>query len=287
MVAPMSVIRALLGGILALTLATGALAQTQGPAVSSDLRPLSRADAVVLRTQAALAREEEARLALATFKPLARPAHMLRYPVEISENPTMRPVMRVNYIPDARWDFRNDSASWTRAALAALRSHGSDIAQTVPRDIESWCPAYEDNPPHLRRAFWVGMMSALAKHESTYRPEAVGGPNLWYGLLQIYPDTARRYGCRATTGEALKDPEDNLSCAVRIMNVTVPRDNAIAVRDSRWRGVAADWGPMTNRAKIAEMSAWTRRQDYCVARGSIRPQPRPVVQATLSTMNDG
>ena len=26
----------------------------------------------------------------------------------------------------------------------------------------------------------------------------------------------------ATTGEALKDPEDNLSCAVRIMNVTVP-----------------------------------------------------------------
>jgi hypothetical protein len=130
------------------------------------------------------------------------------------------------------------------------------------------------------------MMSALAKHESTYRPTAVGGPNLWYGVLPIYPDTARRYGCRATTGEALKDPEDNLSCAVRIMNVTVPRDNAIAIRDSRWRGVAADWGPMTHRSKIAEMSAWTRRQDYCVSRSSIRPQARPIVQANLSTMND-
>jgi len=215
---------------------------------------------------------------------------MLRYPVEISENPTMRPIARVNYIPAARWDFRSDSASWTRAALAALRTHGSLMEETIPRDIANWCPAYVNNPPHLRRAFWVGMMSALAKHESTYRPEAVGGPDLWYGLLQIYPDTARRYGCRATTGEALKDPEDNLSCAVRIMNVTVIRDQAIAIRDRRWRGVAADWGPMTNRSKIAEMAAWTRSQEYCqgdlTLRQSPRPQVRPSLQATLATMGN-
>lgn len=287
MVCPMFSVRAFLGGMLAIVIASASSAQ--GP--QTEVRPLSRADAVILRTQVSLARAEAAETArlaaLAAARPEARPVHMVRYPVTISENPTMRPVMRVNYIPDARWDFRGDSASWTRAALAALRSHGSDIQNVVPRDIDAWCPAYPDNPPHLRRAFWVGMMSALAKHESTYRPTAVGGPNLWYGLLQIYPDTARRYGCRATTGEELKDPEDNLSCAVRIMNVTVVRDNAIAVRDSRWRGVAADWGPMTNRSKIAEMSAWTRRQDYCVARNSIRPQARPSIQATLSTMNDG
>jgi hypothetical protein len=279
--------RALLGGILAVMLGTAVFAQ--GP--TTQTRPQSRADALVLRAETALARAEDARLAqiaaLAEARPLVRPVYMVRYPVTISQNPTMRPVLRTNYIPDTRWDFQRGSESWTRAALAALRTHGSDIEKTVPRDIAAWCPAYVDNPPHLRRAFWVGMMSALAKHESTYRPTAVGGPNLWYGLLQIYPDTARRYGCRATTGEALKDPEDNLSCAVRIMNVTVPRDNAIAVRDSRWSGVAADWGPMTNRSKIAEMSAWTRRQDYCVSRNSIRPQARPNVQATLSTMNDG
>lgn len=230
--------RMLLGGIFAIALGSGVLAQ--GPA--TETRPQSRADALVLRTEAALARAQDARLAaiaaLAAARPNPRPVYMVRYPVTISQNPTMRPVLRTNYIPDARWDFRGDSGSWTRAALAALRSHGSDMETTVPRDIASWCPAYAENPPHLRRAFWVGMMSALAKHESTYRPTAVGGPNLWYGLLQIYPDTARRYGCRATTGEALKDPEDNLSCAIRIMNVTVPRDNAIAVRDSRWRGVA-------------------------------------------------
>ena len=269
-------IRFLLGGILAIVMGTAALADWPVGDPESETRPLSRSDAADLRAQAA-------RAALSAIKPPARPVYMLRYPVEISENPTMRPLLRTNYIPNTRWDFRDESDSWTRAALSALRSHGSQMERTVPRDINAWCPAYEENPPHLRRAFWVGMMSALAKHESTYRPTAVGGPNLWYGLLQIYPDTARRYGCRARTGQALLDPEDNLSCAVRIMNVTVPRDTAIAMRDTRWRGVAADWGPMTNRAKIAEMSNWTRRQEYCVSRQSIRPQARPSVQASLAT----
>jgi hypothetical protein len=275
----MFVIRTLLGGILAIMLGTATLAEWPVGGPETQTRPLSRLDAVELRTQSA-------RSALVVFRPPVRPDYMVRYPVMISQDPTMRPVARISYIPEARWDFRDDSDSWTRAALSALRSHGRDLQDTVPRDIANWCPAYTENPPHLRRAFWVGMMSALVKHESTYRPTAVGGGNLWFGLMQIYPDTARRYGCHATTGEALKDPEDNLSCAIRIMNVTVPRDNAIAVRDSRWRGVAADWGPMTNRSKIAEMAAWTRRQDYCVSRSSIRPQARPSVQATLSTMND-
>jgi len=286
----MFAIRALLGGIVVTAFTTAALAD--GP--QTDTRPLSRHDAVTTRAEQAIVRAEDARVAaraaMAAVQPLARPIYMVRYPVTISQNPTVRPVMRTNYIPDARWDFREDSESWTLASLAALKSHGSRLEETVPRDIDAWCPGYENNPPHLRRAFWVGMISALVKHESTYRPEAVGGGNLWFGLTQIYPDTARRYGCHATTGEALKDPEDNLSCAIRIMNVTVPRDNAIAIRDSRWRGVAADWGPMSNRSKIAEMSAWTRSQEYCEAdltlASSSRPQARPTPSAVLSTMTD-
>lgn len=119
------------------------------------------------------------------------------------------------------------------------------------------------------------MMSALSKHESTYNTRAVGGGDLWYGLLQIYPDTARRYGCRARKGEALNNPVENLSCAARIMAVKVERDQAVAVCDTRWRGVAADWGPMTKPKKIAEMSAWTSHQTYCQPLENTRPVARP------------
>jgi len=201
---------------------------------------------------------------------------MLRYPVRISATPpSVRPLARHPFQPAARWDFQRGGTRWTRAAMSAIVAHGDGLEDTIPRDIQAWCPAYPENPPHLRRAFWAGMMSALAKHESTYRPGAVGGGGLWFGLLQIYPDTARRYGCRANTGTALTDPEDNLSCAARIMAFTVRRDDAIAINDGRWRGVAADWGPMTRPGKIAEMSGWTRAQSYCVARDSIRPRVRP------------
>ncbi|MDX8351335.1 transglycosylase SLT domain-containing protein [Cognatiyoonia sp. IB215182] len=216
-------------------------------------------------------------------RPEARPAHMLRYPVAVeTDAPVMRPIARTSYLPRARWDFQEGGHLWTRAAMSAIATHAEVLTTIVPHDIETWCPAYESAPAGQRRAFWVGMMSALSKHESTYNPRAVGGGDLWYGLLQIYPDTARRYGCRAQSGAELTNAADNLSCAARIMAVTVERDQAVAVHDGRWRGVAADWGPMTNSAKVREMAAWTRAQSYCAPLSVPRPSARTSPPADAS-----
>lgn len=285
----MTLLKPILGGIAGILLASSAIAE-------DPFRPIAREDATKAKIEAQVS-------ALAGFRAVSRPDHMIRYPVQVNATvPTLRPQARNGFLPRTRWEHKPGHTVWTRAAMSAVGSHGDGLDSVVPRDIDTWCPAYAKNPPELRRAFWVGMMSALAKHESTYNPNAVGGPNLWYGLLQIYPDTARRYGCRATTGDALKNPTENLSCAARIMNVTVSRDNAIALYDGRWRGVAADWGPMSNRSKIPEMANWTRQQSYCVPVQNIRPQMRPAslfaqandapavraqprpLQATVSTM---
>lgn len=284
----MLLFKTIVGALIALCLAGVSLADI--PA-----RPFSREDA---RDAAAEAERER----LAAVRVAQRPAYMVRYPVTVETGPApLRPVAREPFLPRTRWEHRQGSALWTRAALSAIEGHSS-LAQIVPRDIDRWCPAYSENGPELRQAFWVGMMSALAKHESTYRPGAVGGGDLWYGLLQIYPDTARRYGCRARTGDALKNPTENLSCAARIMAVTVDRDQAVALHDGRWRGVAADWGPMTNRNKIADMAGWTSSQSYCtvpqvarprerpetlLARQILppRPQARPMLEAWVSTMD--
>lgn len=211
-------------------------------------------------------------------------------PVIAQDTPTateatvLRPVARARFLPRTRWDFKDGGYLWTRAAMSAVATHADVLTSIVPRDVDSWCPGYVTASQDQRRAFWVGMMSALSKHESTYNPRAVGGGNQWYGLLQIYPDTARRYGCYAQTGEALKDPANNLSCAARIMAVTVERDQAVALHDGRWRGVAADWGPMTTQSKRNEMAAWTRAQSYCSVPGSFRPVARSRVPDAVSTM---
>ncbi len=264
-IAAMNCVKTIVGAMVGVAIATSAAANPLQD------RPLSRQDALDAR--------------LASVTPVARPPHMLRYPVRVETRaPDLRPVARARFQPRARWDFKEGGRIWTRAAMSAISDHAEALLDSVPRDIDTWCPAYADHGRDMRRAFWAGMMSALSKHESTYNPRAVGGPNLWYGLLQIYPDTARRYGCRARTGEALKDPAENLSCAARIMAVTVPRDNAVAIYDGRWRGVAADWGPMSNRGKIAEMSAWTRAQSYCTPIDSVRPVVRPRQPVAISTM---
>ncbi|MBD3677359.1 MAG: transglycosylase SLT domain-containing protein [Rhodobacteraceae bacterium] len=167
-------------------------------------------------------------------------------------------------LPVMRWDHRPEAAEWTSATLAALRSHGSALPQIVPYDIAEWCPAYPSASLREREAFWAGLFSALAKHESTWRPEAAGGGGRWIGLLQIAPATAEGYDCRATSPRQLKDGSANLSCGVRIAAHQVVRDNAVMDDGSgNWRGMARDWAPFRSESKRADMAAWTRSQSYC------------------------
>lgn len=163
-------------------------------------------------------------------------------------------------LPELRWDHRPEADDWTRAALAALDTHGQVLPQVVPKDIDTYCAAYPAASTKERQAFWAGLLSALAKHESTWNPSAVGGGGKWFGLVQIAPATARGYGCEAKSGEALKDGEANLSCAIRILAHTVPRDGVVS---QGMRGVAADWGPFHSSRKRADMQEWMRAQPYC------------------------
>ncbi len=163
--------------------------------------------------------------------------------------------------PVMRWDHLPHGYHWTDKAMNFVQfGVGQPLTEIVPRDIAAWCPTYPENNAKMRAAFWVGLLSAMAKHESTWNPKAVGGGGQWFGLVQISPATARGYDCLAISGEALKDGVSNLSCAIRIMAHTVPRDGVVA---EGMRGVAADWGPFHSASKRAEMAAWTTQQSYC------------------------
>ena len=161
-----------------------------------------------------------------------------------------------------RWDHVPASVGWEQAGFAALQSHASVLPEIVPADIEAWCPGYPEATETEREAFWLGLVSALARHESTWNERAVGGGGRWFGLVQISPATARHYGCQATSGSALLDGSANVSCALRIWASTVPRDGVVA---EGTRGVAADWGPMhpSQSEKREEMRAWISQQPYC------------------------
>jgi hypothetical protein len=163
-------------------------------------------------------------------------------------------------LPAARWDHRPGASAWTKAALAALQGKGGALLRSQPADIATFCPAYPKAETEDRAAFWMGLFSALAKHESTWNPRAAGEGGKYRGLLQIAPATARAYGCDA---RQLYDGASNVSCAVTIAARQVARTGVVVGGPGGWGGLAADWGPMRNRAKLADIAAWTRAQDYC------------------------
>lgn len=158
-----------------------------------------------------------------------------------------------------RWGAKPGADAWTAATMTALEQHGDAMVARVPRDIAAFCPGYEAQDEHGRRAFWAGLMSSVAKHESTWNPRASGGGGRWLGLMQIAPATWRHYGC---TGEIMNGA-DNMACAVKIASRQVGRDNAVASADGNWRGVARDWAPMRSAKKRADIAAWTAAQPYC------------------------
>lgn len=175
--------------------------------------------------------------------------------VEATESPEL---------PVTRWDHRPEAETWTRAALTAVETHGAALPATLPADIGTFCPGYASATEEDRAAFWVGLMSAVARYESTYRPEAAGAGGRYRGLMQISPETASNYGC-AATGRGLYDGASNLSCAIRIAARQVARTGVVAGAPGRWGGVAADWMPMRDASKRVEIAQWTANQSYCKA----------------------
>lgn len=163
-------------------------------------------------------------------------------------------------LPMMQWDHRPEAEAWTEATLAALQGEGAELLTHVPGDIGTWCPGYVSAPPQERAYFWTGLLSALARYESTWNPQAVGGGGRWFGLVQISPATARLYGCEADSAAELKDGSANLACAVQIASETVPRDGVVAANRG---GFAADWGPFMSAEKRAAMAAWVSSQGYC------------------------
>ncbi|MCF1707240.1 transglycosylase SLT domain-containing protein [Tabrizicola sp. J26] len=174
-------------------------------------------------------------------------------------------------LPPMRWDHRPEATVWTKTALAAIDEDAANLPALVPGDINTWCPGYTHATEAEREAFWTGVFSALAKHESTWNPAASGGGGRWIGLLQISPQTARQYGCDAKSTAALKDGSENLACAIKIASVQVQRDGMVAGNGAQ--GLGRDWAPFRNASKRADMAAWTRAQEYC--------QPKKRVMAAL------
>ncbi len=162
-----------------------------------------------------------------------------------------------------RWDHRPEAPLWNAAKFDALDNEGQALVASVPRDIDTFCPGYKAADETGRKAFWTAFFSGLAGYESTWRPEAAGAGGRYRGLLQIWPTSARFYGCDLSHPKGLYDGPTNLRCAARIAAQAVERDGVVAGAPGRWGGVARDWPPLRNARKRADIASFTRALPVC------------------------
>jgi len=147
----------------------------------------------------------------------------------------------------ADWDGHPNGREWSSHVEMALGI--SQLPGFVPADVQQFWSGYEAADPAGRQEFWLMLISAIAKEESNFDPncEYDEPPPLnqkSLGLMQLsYTD--RSYGCDFPDEQSVKDPRRNLTCAVRIMNRLILRDQRIGGDGAhRTAGAAAYWSTL-------------------------------------------
>ncbi len=171
------------------------------------------------------------------------------------------------------WDGRHpDAAAWTRFTRESVASVGEGLLGESPSDVTSFCPRYEGLDDAGKTSFWVGLVAALARHESNYKPatafresfsDSSGRRVVSRGLLQLSDESARGYACEHDRAEDLHDARVNLDCGVRILTRWVVRDGRIAGQSSGWRGGARYWSVLRKASTLGQIRATTRALAVC------------------------
>ncbi len=189
-------------------------------------------------------------------------------PIERDVSPTA-----LSY-PPADWDQKPDGKKWTELTHIAVDEFGAQLLNQTPVDITEYCPRYDSLNPESRRAFWVYLLSRLARFESNQDPsvsytesfnDAQGSPVVSRGLLQLSKESANGYGCGIDDEMELHDPAVNIQCAVRILNRWVGQRDGVVAQcvDGNWRGAARYWSPFRNEQKRQQLAADSASQSDC------------------------
>ena len=180
----------------------------------------------------------------------------------------------VHAVDYAAWNKVNKDGGWTRKAESAVRA--TTLAQLLPKDMGNFCPRYESLDVDSRTQFWVGLLSAMAKPESGFRPEetyveqdivdANKRKVISRGLLQISIESANQkvYGCAINNAQDLHRVDVNLNCAARIMRHWVQKDGVIAAASPPAVGAARYWSVLRGwNDHLGDISGFTRKMEVC------------------------
>lgn len=149
-----------------------------------------------------------------------------------------------------------------------LSQTGQSLINSNPRDISDYCPNYSSLTSEQRLNFWAKLMTEVVHLESNFEADQTytesftddsGQRVVSTGLFQLSRESSQGYRCPVRSTEDLKNAETNISCAVRILQRWVTRDDVIFARPDR--GGGRYWSVFRESNKRAQIRGEARQ--YC------------------------
>lgn len=177
----------------------------------------------------------------------------------------------------ADWDDKPDGRAWTKIAIRGIERFG--VALLTGEDVgdaSTYCPRYKRLDLQERGRFWVKLISAMAKKESSFKEglnytesfnDNTNTRVVSRGLLQISRESAKSYGCKIEAGVDLLQADFNLPCGIKILNRWVARDSRIGSgKIEAWRGGARYWSVLRNGPSKEIIVKSVSELSFCKAR---------------------
>jgi hypothetical protein len=177
--------------------------------------------------------------------------------------------------PEFDWDNKHPNfKDWNQYTFDSIEEVGEHLINKRPDDILTFCPNYDNLNDDGKKIFWISLLAAMTRFESSFNPEARfteaftdanGNRVISRGLLQLSIESSLGYRCPLNSAQDLHDPELNLDCAVRIMDRWIDRDGAITFQTSSgaWRGGARYWSVLRKASTLGSIREKTRSNEVC------------------------
>lgn len=164
------------------------------------------------------------------------------------------------------WDTKPERKSWSQELLATIPAH---LEQLEVGNPEQFVAGYVQLSQLERVGYWAELFIAIAKFESSWKPNAIyhEPPPLGVdsiGLLQLsYEDEAiYRLERLDRAKRSLEDPLVNLRCGVKILASLLTQDRMVAFSNGNsHRGGARYWSVLRPGLKhhLEEIKALLRQ----------------------------
>lgn len=180
------------------------------------------------------------------------------------------------------WEGQSrDGIFWSAFTFQII---GAEVARALlpgTDDIRDFCPEYNNLRDAQRVNFWAFLVSAIAKYESGFNPQArnledgtddvTGKRTYAEGLLLLSYKDIRKYAFCAFDWEkdknlsltdkarSILDPVKNLDCGIKILATHVDELKKIAHASNYWKVLR----PNGIKSRLAEIQAAARALPFC------------------------